>query len=177
MKYIKKILLILSKKNKKNFLFIIFLSIIKTFVEIIGIGMLIPILTMTSNPTQAKDKIFNYIPSLETFNNEQIVLLFVFFFLLVYLIKTVFVIFFNLYLAKFAHGLYVEISQKLLKKYLTKKFIFFVENNSANLIRNIASDTNGFAVGTVSACIVIFSNIILSLGVCALLIFYNYKQY
>jgi ABC-type bacteriocin/lantibiotic exporter with double-glycine peptidase domain len=174
--YIQKILTILTKNNKKDFSFIIFLSIIRTFIEVIGIGMLIPMFAFITSNSDTKSKIFNYLSFLENFKDGQIILLFIFSFLFVYLIKTMFVVFFNVYLSKFGEGLYVEISEKLLKKYLTKKFIFFVETNSANLIRNIASDTNGFAVGTVTACIGIFSNIILSLGICFLLIFYNFHS-
>ena len=176
MNYIQKILTILSKDNKKDFSFIIFLSIVRAFIEVIGIGMLIPMFAFITSNSDTKSKIFNYLPFLENFKDGQIILLFIFFFLFVYLIKTIFVVFLNIYNTKFGEGLYVEISEKLLKKYLAKKFIFFVEKNSANLIRNIASDTNGFAVGTVAACIGIFSNIILSAGICFLLIFYNFHS-
>jgi ABC-type multidrug transport system fused ATPase/permease subunit len=172
MNYTKKILAILTKKNKIDFLFISFLSIIKALIEIIGVGLLIPILTIISNQDN-KSQILNYFPFLNNLNDNKILFAFIIFFILVYLVKTLYVIFFNTILARYAHYLYVEIAQKLLKQYLQNKFIFFIENNSANLIRNIASETNGFAVGTVSACITIFSNVILFFGICSLLIFYN----
>lgn len=175
MNYIKKILAILTKKNKIDFLFISFLSIIKALIEIVGVGLLIPILTIISNQDK-KNQVLNYLPFFKNFQDNQILLFFIVFFILVYLVKTLYVVFFNTYLARYAHYLYVEIAQKLLKQYLQNKFIFFIENNSANLIRNIASETNGFAVGTVSACITIFSNVILFLGICSLLIFYNFNS-
>jgi ABC-type bacteriocin/lantibiotic exporter with double-glycine peptidase domain len=174
MNYIKKIIAILTQKNKASFIFIVFLSIIKTAIEIVSLGLLIPILSILSN-TEKKSQIFIYFPFASEFNENHLLFLFLFIFIFFYLIKTIYVIFFNIYSGKYSHDLYVEVSEKLLEKYLEKKFIFFTHNNSANLVKNVASETNGFAIGTVGACIAIFTNTILFLAICTLLIFYNYN--
>ena len=54
MKYIKKIFSILTKKNKIDFMLIVFFSIFKTIFEIIGIGLLIPIFSIISNSEKKK---------------------------------------------------------------------------------------------------------------------------
>jgi ABC-type bacteriocin/lantibiotic exporter with double-glycine peptidase domain len=174
MNYIKKIIAILTKKNKAGFLSIVFLSIFKTAIEILSLGLLIPILSILSN-AEKKSQIFIYFPFVEEFNENQLLFLFLFIFIFFYLIKTIYVIFFNIYAGKYSHDLYVEISEKLLEKYLENKFIFFTHNNSANLVKNVASETNGFAIGTIGACVTIVTNTILFLSICALLIFYNYN--
>jgi len=174
MNYIKKISAILTKKNKIFFLFIVFLSIFKTLIELLSIGLLIPILTILSN-SDKKYQIYIKFPFLPQFNESQLLLIFVFFFIIIYFVKTIYLIFFNIFSAKYSHNLYLEVSEKLLGRYLKSKFIFFVQNNSARLVQNVASETNGFAIGTVGACITFFSNIILFLGICTLLIFYNYN--
>ena len=53
-KKIDKILSLLTQKNKIDILFIIFLSIIKAFIEIVGIGLLIPILGFISSEQKKK---------------------------------------------------------------------------------------------------------------------------
>ena len=56
-KKIEKILLLLTKKNKIDILFIIFLSIIKAFIEIVGIGLLIPLLGFISSEQKKNERI------------------------------------------------------------------------------------------------------------------------
>lgn len=173
-KKIEKILLLLTKKNKIDILFIIFLSIIKAFIEIVGIGLLIPLLGFISSD-QKKYEIIEFLPILREYSDKEVILIFIVVFLIIYLLKTIFVIFFNSYNAKHAQNLYVEIGNKLLKKYLDNNFLFFVQNNSAKLIRNIASEVNLLASGIIMNSISLLSNLILFFGVCILL--FSYNQY
>ena len=173
-KKIEKILLLLTKKNKIDILFIIFLSIIKAFIEIVGIGLLIPLLGFISSE-QKKNEIIEFLPILREYSDKEVILIFIVVFLIIYLLKTIFVIFFNSYNAKHAQNLYVEIGNKLLKKYLDNNFLFFVQNNSAKLIRNIASEVNLLASGIIMNSISLLSNLILFFGVCVLL--FSYNQY
>jgi len=173
-KKIEKILLLLTKKNKIDILFIIFLSIIKAFIEIVGIGLLIPLLGFISSE-QKKNEIIEFLPILREYSDKEVILIFIIVFLIIYLLKTIFVIFFNSYNAKHAQNLYVEIGNKLLKKYLDNNFLFFVQNNSAKLIRNIASEVNLLASGIIMNSISLLSNLILFFGVCILL--FSYNQY
>ena len=87
-----------------------------------------------------KNEIIEYLPILKDYTDKEVILIFIVVFLIIYLLKTLFVIFFNSYNARHAQNLYVEIGNKLLKKYLDNNFLFFVQNNSAKLIRNIASE-------------------------------------
>ena len=158
MKYIKKIFSILTKKNKIDFMLIVFFSIFKTIFEIIGIGLLIPIFSIISN-SEKKNQILNYFSFIDKeIDNEKIVILFFGIFIFIYLIKSIYTVFINNYVSRYCQNLYTNLAEKLLKKYLNNKYIFFTHNNSAELIKNIASETNGFAVGSVGACIAIFSN-------------------
>jgi ABC-type bacteriocin/lantibiotic exporter with double-glycine peptidase domain len=172
--YIKKIFSILTKKNKIDFSLIVFFSIFKTILEIIGIGLLLPIFSIISN-SEKKDEILNYFFFIDKeISNEKIVILFFFLFIFIYLIKSIFTVFINNYISRFCQNLYKHLAEKLLKKYLNNKYIFFTHNNSAELIKNIASETNGFAIGSVGACITIFSNFFLLFGICLFLFLYEY---
>ncbi len=173
-KKIEKILLLLTKKNKIDISFIIFLSIIKAFIEIVGIGLLIPLLGFISSE-QKKNEIIEFLPILRDYTDKEVILIFIVTFLIIYLFKTIFVIFFNFYNSRHAQNLYVEIGNKLLKRYLNNNFLFFIQNNSAKLIRNIASEVNLLASGIIMNSISLLSNLILFFGVCTLL--FSYNQY
>ena len=171
--YIKKILFILTKKNRNKIYFISFLSIIKTFIEIIGIGLLIPLLTFLTN-IEKKELIFKYLPILEKYEDNEILLVFIIIFISVYFVKTVFVIFFNWYNAKFVQNLFAETADKLLLGFLGNDYSYFIKNNSAKIVRDVAGECNGFAIGVIGGCIQIISNFLLLFGIISLLTIYNY---
>jgi ABC-type bacteriocin/lantibiotic exporter with double-glycine peptidase domain len=170
---INKTLSLLTKKNKINILFIVFLSIIKTAIELIGIGLLIPLLAFISS-AEKKILILDYLPYLKVFSDNEVILIFIAFFIFIYLCKTLYVIFYNIYNTKFVQNLYVEMSSKLLEKYLKNNYIFFIENNSARLIRNIVYETSLLSSGVIYNVINLLSNLILFIGICSVLTIYNY---
>ena len=102
-KKIDKILSLLTQKNKIDILFIIFLSIIKAFIEIVGMVFLIPILGFISSE-QKKNEIIEYLPILKDYTDKSNIN-FYSSFLIIYLLKTLFVIF-NSY-NRHAQNLYV----------------------------------------------------------------------
>ena len=174
--YLTKTFKILTKKNKINVCLLSFLSIIKALLEIIGIGLLIPVLTFLSND-EKKESIIEYAPYLRKFNSDEILFIFIIIFLLAYLIKTLFTLFYDWYAASFAHRLHVEISDRVLRNYFKNNLMFFLQNNSALITRNILQECNGYAIGVVGGGIRMISNSILILGVCSLLIIYNYYSF
>ena len=62
---------------------------------------------------------------------------------------------------KFSHNLYVKISKTLFQDYLSKDYTFFVNKNSAELIRNIISEANLFSFGVIFHLIRLFSELII----------------
>jgi ABC-type bacteriocin/lantibiotic exporter with double-glycine peptidase domain len=70
-------------------------------------------------------------------------------------------------------NLSVDLMKKVLDTYLSKKYIFFLENNSALLIRNISSETTIFALGLIGSIISAVTNLIFIIFICTFLILYN----
>tara|TARA_Y100000389_G_scaffold195675_1_gene227450 strand:- start:376 stop:2067 length:1692 start_codon:yes stop_codon:yes gene_type:complete len=174
MNFFQKIFQNLDNKNKLKFFLISFLGILRAFTEILGIGLIIPILTLVSDPNGA-EKIIKYLPILANIETERFILIFIIVFLLVTLIKTLFLIFFNITNATFAQSLFSETFEKVLKIYLKKNFSFFSKTNSAKLIRNVLGETSLFAAGVIANSLALFTNIILIVGIFVLLITYNFN--
>ena len=172
--FFKKIFKNLNYKNKLNFFLISFLGVLRAFTEVLSIGLIIPILTLFSDPN-GSDKIIKYLPILAKTESNKLIMIFIIIFLLVYLVKTIFLIFFNIINTKFAQNLYSETFEKVLNIYLEKNFLFFSKTNSAKLIRNISGETNLFATGVIANSISLFTNIILVMGIFILLLVYNFN--
>ena len=168
---IKKTLEILTKKDKINFIFATFFLIIKSILDVLGIGLIIPILNFTTS--QNNNFIYDYFPSLEKVSNHKLIILFVFIFVFVYLIKNLFIIFYNSWSARFVNNLSLSLTMRVLKKYLNENYIFFLENNPSFLIRNICSETGLFAIGLIGNLILSLTQIVFIFSICLFLIIYN----
>ena len=172
--FFQKIFLNLNNKNKLKFFLISFLGILRALTEILGIALIIPILTLISDPNGA-EKLTQYLPIFQNIESNILILIFIIIFLFVYFIKTIFLIFFNIINTRFAQNLFAETFEKVLKVYLKKNYSFFSKINSAKLIRNISGETNIFALGVIASMLSLFTNIFLVAGIFVLLISYNFN--
>ena len=170
--FIKKILEILSKKDKIKIVLSVFFLFTRSILEVIGIGLLIPILNFISNENQV-DFIYNYLPFLQKLNNKESIIFFISIFIIIYLIKTAFTIFYNSWSTKFVNNLATDLAYRVIGKYLDKSYIFFLENNSASLVRNITSETGIFAMGFIGNLISCITQIVFIISICLFLFFYN----
>jgi hypothetical protein len=105
--FFQKILQTLDYTNKLKFFLISFLGILRAFTEIISIGLIIPILTLVSD-NNGSEKIVRYLPILKILNLDKLNFNFLILFLLAYLIKTIFLIFFNIINSKALHKIYLS---------------------------------------------------------------------
>ena len=170
--FIKKILEILSKKDKKKIILSVIFLLTRSVLEVIGIGLLVPILNFISNENKVIF-LYNYFPFLQKLNNKESIIFFISIFIFIYFIKTVFTIFYNSWNAKFVNNLSTDLAHRVVSKYLDKSYIFFLENNSASLVRNISSETSIFAQGLIGHIILSIAQIVFIISICLFLIFYN----
>jgi len=80
-------------------------------------------------------QINNY--GLEKINNENLVIFFIILFLSVYTLKVIYLTFYSYFEIKYLFDLKTQSSDELFKIYLKKNYHFHLENNSAELIRNV----------------------------------------
>ena len=83
--------------------------------------------------------------------------LFAFFIIAIYSFKIIFVFLTILFQLKISKKIKLHFSEKLLKAYLFKPYIFFVNKNSAELSRDMITET-GNAVGFLGSIINILDN-------------------
>lgn len=170
--FVKKILAILNKKEKKNFFLSLIFLTIRSSLEVLSIGSLLPILSFASD----QDKIiviYKYLPVLQKLNNKEIIFFFVLLFVFIYLIKTIFLIFYSTWNTRFVNNLSLELTQRVLDGYLSKNYVFFLENNSATLVKNISDETSLFALGLIGNIISIITHTIFIIFIFLFLVLYN----
>ena len=134
----KKIFLILDKKEKKKLCHFFFLSFFSLGFELIGISLILPFLNIIIND----DKISLYSSKINSFfllgiNEENLIIFFIIIFFIVYTLKVFFITCYNFFLTKYIYDLKKNVSDKLFYLYLNKPLSFFKSNNSSDLIRNL----------------------------------------
>ncbi len=127
-----------SEKKKLGVIFV--LTIISNFLETLTISLIFP---LVSNLTNAENKrqILNFDYFENIFSENNLVNIFIIFVIL-FLLKFIFMLFFIYKQKSFLLNLNANLSLKVLKKYVNQNLNFFYVNNSSLLTRNIIQEIN-----------------------------------
>ena len=171
--YFKKIIYPIHTQDIKKLIVIFILTILTAIFELLGIGIIIPILNIFAGNNFLQYT--NYFNFLADVRKEKILG-----FLLILLI---FVYFFKFFLLKkliymqndFSHRLFTDISRKIFKNYLYKNFAFHLKKNSSELIRNTQGESNLFSFGIIFPLVRLLSETLIFFSICILLIIYDWQ--
>lgn len=143
---LKQINKILNQNQKKRMFILFFMLLVGMIFEVLGIGLLLPIITSIINP----EKIMGYsiIKDLVLFLNIKSEVEFVkyslLFLILVYLIKSIYLLFLSYFQNNFISKLTADTSDLLFENYLNKSYIYHLNRNSSELIKNFQVEITGF---------------------------------
>lgn len=138
--FFKNISKILTSPEKKKIIFLFFLTIVATILELIGIGLVIPILNFIITPEKI-EKIHYF--SNFTYNESLIILLSLL--IIGYLIKNLFIAFFSIKKIRYLNTIALNLSKRLLSLCIKQSYYFFLNKNTAELIRDIKFETVMFS--------------------------------
>jgi ABC-type bacteriocin/lantibiotic exporter with double-glycine peptidase domain len=133
---------IYNSSEKRMLKIFFFLSILGMFLEMLGIGLVIPFLNLLTENNYSLN-ILNFL-SKEfniNINNKELIILSSSLILFVFIIKTFFLTYVSYKQINFLIHLKINITDKLFALYLKKPFIFHVHKNSSELIRNLEDST------------------------------------
>ncbi len=179
MKFIINFLKLLSSKDRLYFYFLIAAAIINVFLELLSIGMVIPLIGLILNPNIVVDKISNYFPNFEFLNiisdvnYTSYIFYFLVIFFLLFLFKNIFIFIYFYLQNKFVQKVEQDLSRRILKKYLLQEYSFFVENNSSSLTSKLSVDLINFTRGFVGPLITLISEIMIVIGFCSIIIIFD----
>lgn len=148
MNNLKKLSDLLSKRQQRNLAFLLVLLIFGMGLEIIGLGSLLPIITLILNPQELIQipevkQILDYFTittTEDTITAALTVLVFVYLFKVCYLIGLSYVQ--NRFFSNFTKG----ISNKLFSGYLTQSYAFFLNRNTSEMIKNFQIEIHYFTI-------------------------------
>ena len=141
---IRKINLIFPQNISHSIIFLYFGLIILTLFEFIGIGS-IPILISMMIEQETDMNLFGF--SIMNFVNknsffENSILMMGSLIIFIFILKAIFLLFFNIFELSLRKKMKLIISQKLVTSYLKKPFIFFINNNTSKLAKNVITEVD-----------------------------------
>jgi len=141
---IKKLRYIFNRKQKIQIALLAVLIVIGALVELFGLTAILPFVNVAIDPEQVyKNPMLNYFFELFGMQSPSTFLaLLAFALILVYLVKNLYLVFMNDCLFRFSFGNQRKLSKRLLECYLKESYVFFLGNNSSDLVRNVKDDTN-----------------------------------
>jgi|TARA_B110000037_G_scaffold136901_1_gene154978 ABC-type multidrug transport system fused ATPase/permease subunit len=162
-------------KNKKQFYFLFFLSLIGVFVELLSVAIVIPVVVflIEQDPIekfQILKPIFNY---LSISNKNEIISFSLFAIVIVYFFRFLFLIYLNYYKNLFSYNLSLNVKRDLIDKYLSQRYSYFFNDNSSRLIKNVIVEVSQFTGGAINSIFYIFIDLFVISTVLISLIFFE----
>ncbi len=139
---IKKLKFIMGKGTFVN-LFILYISLILlSLIEIVGLGTIPLIVSAMIDPGMINNFLgFDFTAIIqETLGIENIILFLSFAIIAVFTLKMIYLLIINYYELFIVKKIKIKLSQHLVKSYVLKPFIFFVNTNSSNISKNILTE-------------------------------------
>jgi len=168
MKYIKFLLNILNKKEKIKLIYLGFLMLINTLLELLSIGMILPVLSILFKenldilPVNLYEIIKNY-------NQSELIIYLLSFIILIFILKNLFILFFHYQQGLYARNVQVRIARELFGKYIFQSYSFFLQKETGAILRNVNISRS------ISLCL--SSYLILTLELIIILSFFIYLLY
>ena len=145
---IKKINFLITRKQRLGLVLLTVLLFIGMVLEVFGLGILVPTITVILDPDVIRDNTF--ISSISEYfgiiSHIELVFSFLLIILSIYLFKTIFLVFLTLKQNRFLNNITAFIGNSLFKKYLKAPYNFHLIRNSASLIKNLQIEVMYFQV-------------------------------
>lgn len=174
--FFRKLFSILTGHDKKFLVILVFISIVISLIEMIGVGAILPFISIASNFNNIHSNPYaEKVYTLFGFNNDihfviavGIVLLFF------YLFRSALNLGYFYLLAKFSKGRYHLIAYRLFENYLGMSYRSFIDKNSADLSKSIINEAQNLTA-LLSGLLLMLSELFVVLFIYVIMLYVNWK--
>lgn len=153
MKTFRQINYIFDRRQKFRLFLLAVIILFGTVVELVGVSSILPFVNVIMSPDVIEEKW--YLKKLYDFfhcgSSSQFLILLAAFLICVYIVKSAYLIFMYDTQIRFVFNNMKRLSTRMLVCYMEQDYLFHLSHNSAELIRNVASDTSGFFTAVLAA--------------------------
>lgn len=141
-----KINLLFTKRQRKRLAIITLLLFFAMILEVFGLGILIPILSILLDPEMSETtSLVSLVRSFfSEYSNQNFIFIVLGVFVTVYFLKSLFLVFLTHKQNRFLSNITAFISNKLFNSYMSQPYSFHLNRNASELIKNIHIEVNYF---------------------------------
>lgn len=164
MSVVKKLSYIFDRKQKFQILWLFIVISVGSALELLGVSIILPVIDAIMAPAKIlEDEKYRFIYDLfHMTSTNQLILFLLLSMVAVYIIKNAFLIYMYMMQFKFIFENQRVLANKMMSCYLHQSYLFHVSKNSAELLRNINTDTGNF-FGALQAAIRLLTEVMVCL--------------
>jgi len=173
---IRKLKRLLTKRDKQFLLGLIFFSIIISIIETVGISIIMPFISISTDFTLIhSNEYYSSIYNFFSFKTDASFIIYFGIILIVfYLFRSIINLFYFYLLNKFTQGRYHLIAYRLFENYMGMPYQGFVTKNSSTLTKTIISEAS-LLTQLISAVLLMFSEVFVVIFLYGMMFYVNYK--
>lgn len=172
MRVLRQIFRLLSRKQRRSAAMLILMMIVGMVLETFGIGLVIPVLGLLTaeNPATTYPALAPVLEALGNPSRDRLIIAGMLGLFGIYIIKVFFLGWLAWLESRFAFGVQASLSQELFSGYLQQPWIFHLQRNSAQLIRNAMGEVAQFTSNALLPSMMLLSECLVITGIGILLI-------
>ncbi|MEX0994084.1 MAG: ABC transporter ATP-binding protein, partial [Balneolaceae bacterium] len=172
---LKKIYGLFTRKDRFKFFVIFCLMLVASILQLLGIGLIPFFVQSVMNP----DFFFNMryvgdflqMAGIET--RESLVIYGAILLIIVYLLKNFYLVYFSYLNARFLANQRIYLQNRLFKAYMTAPYSYYLNRNSAQMLRNVTGEVGKIINGTIKPFLDITLNVIMFSMIIGALLYYD----
>lgn len=177
MDIIKKLNVVLSKKQKIRVVILLFLILIGALLETLGISMILPVVSaiLEEDALHTNDLIVWINQFLKIDNINTFIIIMIFIMIGVFVVKNIYML--GMYYVQYsfiANNQY-RISRDLLQVYLNRPYEFYLNSNTSDVLRTVYSDSTGI-FSLLLQCIQLVTEVTVAGCICIVLMAVDFKM-
>lgn len=169
MKLVKEFRYLFDLKLKIKFISMIFVILFGAAAELLGVSMILPIVTLATDPqavqTNRYCRFITKITGIEETN--QVLLALIAAMIVIYLLKNIYLSWMTYAMNSFSKNTRLHFATKLMEAYMKQPYAYFLHKNTAEILRSVNSDTSNMytviinvlqliSQGTTSVVLIVF---------------------
>ena len=168
---------LLDKRQKKQFLILVFIFTLSSIFEVAGVGSLFPFLSIISNPeTMINNEIIMKIKNIFNLQNiNQLVGLMGFFSIVLFVVANILGLLNIWIMQRYGWSVQSKMASEMFKEHLYLPYNHFLNDNSSNMTKNIIYETELYLSGCLMPLLHIFAYGIITVFIICFLSIINFK--
>lgn len=174
MNSLKKINLIFNSSQRKKLYLLLLVIFCVSIMDLLGIGAILPILVIFSNPTFVENEYVSLLITNFSFLSEKNFLNYsIIFLLIVFIFKTILSLVLNFIKYRILHCFYAQISNKLMNIYLKLPYSQFIKLKIFEKTNTLKTEIEIFIIGVIDSILIISLEILTIILISGFLVFYD----